>query len=150
MRYTYKISNRGTSGIKNLLIRIFIPIVYSHDMKKYDIAKLKDISCLYKGQSYDVRMPTKEEAEESSLDEVNDRVKRSLVKKQVVSTAEMLKGDELDDSYKDRTIFINCKESSVECLEANVMVQNVENSKHKIYIDINFVMNIQEIGKNFL
>lgn len=147
MTYSYKVSNRGPSAINNLVIKLLIPRFYKHEgNNNFEIIKFKEISCTYKRQSYDVNLNSKE-AEASISDSINERVKRGLIKKNKESKAQLFQGDDLDDSFKNRTIMVNCRENTVECLEAEVTVQNFENSKELIFIDINFMMKIQEIGK---
>lgn len=126
VKFTYKIFNYGPSSIEKFQFMIFIPHNYKTGKENLEIIKLESIQCVYKNEFYDI--------------EWNDE------------NTKILNDNQTDDKFlkfpKNQTILVDCDQSYVECVKAEMTILNFEQStENYIEVILNFAADKKSISE---
>lgn len=139
MTYELELLNRGPSDIVDTLrVRIFVPtFVINEKSKRFEIAKFKNASCEY--IDHDCVVSWKEKNEEDNSDEIFDDESDSIF------VAGILQNETTSNREIQNTFIIECEKNSVECVELQIDIENVQRSTtEKLLISLN--IDIQKSG----
>jgi hypothetical protein len=120
---------------------MFVPTFFIDEkLKRYEIAKLKNVSCEY--IDHHCQANWKEKNEEDNLEELLDEENDSIF------VAGILKNATNPNKDIENTFFIECEKNSVECVELKIDIENIKRSnEEKILISLSIEMNKNEMSE---